>query len=78
MCRIGRFSLCFNYGREDLGHRQYGQWAFAEFVVRTIKSVCGIPDLWTSTPPLGATPVSTLFAVQGRGRWRTEPGRRRL
>lgn len=47
MCRTGRYNLCSNYGREDLGHRQYGhytQGAYAEFVVHTIKSVFPIPD----------------------------------
>ncbi len=47
MCRAGRYNLCFNYGREDLGHRQYGhytQGAYAEYVVHTIKSVFPIPD----------------------------------
>src|SRR2546422_6183193 len=47
MCRIGRYNLCLNYGREDLGHRQYGhytQGAYATYVVHTIKSVFGIPD----------------------------------
>src|SRR5438128_10466002 len=47
MCRTGRYNLCFNYGREDLGHRQYGhytQGAYAEYVVQTIKTVFRIPD----------------------------------
>ena len=47
MCRTGRYNLCFNYGREDLGHRQYGhytQGAYATYVVQTIKSVFKIPD----------------------------------
>ncbi len=47
MCRTGRYNLCFNYGREDLGHRQYGhytQGAYAEYVVHTIRSVFPIPD----------------------------------
>lgn len=47
MCRTGRYNLCFNYGREDLGHRQYGhytQGAYAEYVVHTIKSVFPIPE----------------------------------
>jgi L-iditol 2-dehydrogenase len=47
MCRTGRYNLCFNYGREDLGHRQYGhytQGAYATYVVHTIKSVFKIPD----------------------------------
>src|SRR5438034_5595221 len=47
MCRIGRYNLCLNYGREELGHRQYGhytQGAYAEYVIQTIKSVFRIPD----------------------------------
>jgi len=47
MCRTGRYNLCFNYGREDLGHRQYGhytQGAYATYVVHTIKAVFKIPD----------------------------------
>src|SRR5436309_5583038 len=47
MCRTGRYNLCFNYGREDLGHRQYGhytQGAYADYVVHTIKAVFPIPD----------------------------------
>src|SRR5919202_6085860 len=47
MCRPGRYNLCFNYGREDLGHRQYGhytQGAYADYVVHTIKAVFPIPD----------------------------------
>ncbi len=47
MCRTGRYNLCFNYGREELGHRQYGhytQGAYAEYVVHTIKAVFKIPD----------------------------------
>src|SRR5439155_21160837 len=46
MCRDGRYHLCLNYGREDLGHRQYGhytQGAYADFVVHTIKAVFPIP-----------------------------------
>src|SRR3979411_2105679 len=47
MCRTGRYNLCFHYGREELGHRQYGhdtQGAYATYVVHTIKSVFKIPD----------------------------------
>src|SRR5213593_292691 len=46
MCRTGRYNLCLNYGREELGHRQYGhytQGAYAEYVIQTIKSVFPIP-----------------------------------
>jgi len=47
MCRTGRYNLCFNYGREDLGHRQYGhytQGSYADYVVHTMKAVFRIPD----------------------------------
>jgi L-iditol 2-dehydrogenase len=47
MCRQGRYNLCDNYGREDLGHRQYGhysQGAYATYVVHSIKSVYKLPD----------------------------------
>src|SRR2546423_14747668 len=47
MCRLGRFYLFLNDGREALGHRQYGhytQGAYATYVVHTIKSVFKIPD----------------------------------
>src|SRR5439155_1189370 len=29
MCRTGRYNLCLNYGREDLGHRQYRHYTQA-------------------------------------------------
>lgn len=47
MCREGRYNLCENYGRPELGHRQYGhysQGAYAEYVVHSIKSVFPLPE----------------------------------
>src|SRR6266852_5384246 len=46
MCRIGRYNLCDNYGREPLHHQygHYSQGADAEYVVHSIKSVFPIPD----------------------------------
>jgi L-iditol 2-dehydrogenase len=46
MCRIGRYNLCENYGREPLHHQygHYSQGADAEYVVHSIKSVFPIPD----------------------------------
>jgi L-iditol 2-dehydrogenase len=47
MCTTGRYNLCENYGRDDIGHRQYGHYtngAFAEYVVHSIRSVHKIPD----------------------------------
>src|SRR5919204_169990 len=41
MCRIGRYNLCDNYGREPLHHQygHYSQGADAQYVVHSIKSV---------------------------------------
>jgi L-iditol 2-dehydrogenase len=46
MCRIGRYNLCDNYGREPLHHQygHYSQGADAEYVVHSIKSVFRLPD----------------------------------
>src|SRR5919204_4760622 len=46
MCRIGRYTLCDNYGREPLHHQygHYSQGADAEYVVHSIKSVTRLPD----------------------------------
>src|SRR5438105_7101235 len=46
MCRIGRYNLCDNYGREPLHHQygHYSQGADAEYVVHSIKSVFPLPD----------------------------------
>ncbi len=75
MCRIGRYNLCFNYGREDLGHRQYGhytQGAYAEYVVHTIKSVFKIPDdMPFDTAALCDTASIALHSVKRPG---IEPG----
>ncbi|HLT57581.1 MAG: alcohol dehydrogenase catalytic domain-containing protein [Limnochordales bacterium] len=46
MCTSGRYNLCLNYGREDLGHRQYGHYTngcYADYVVHSIKSVHKLP-----------------------------------
>lgn len=75
MCRIGRYNLCFNYGREDLGHRQYGhytQGAYAEYVVHTIKSVFRIPDAMAfDTAALCDTASIAMHSVRRPG---IEPG----
>jgi L-iditol 2-dehydrogenase len=46
MCRIGRYNLCENYGREPLHHQygHYSQGADAEYVVHSIKSVFPLPE----------------------------------
>jgi L-iditol 2-dehydrogenase len=46
MCRIGRYNLCENYGREPLHHQygHYSQGADAEYVVHSIKSVFALPE----------------------------------
>ena len=75
MCRTGRYNLCLNYGREDLGHRQYGhytQGAYADFVVQTIKSVFPIPD--TMAFDVAALCDTASIAVHSVKRPGIEPG----
>lgn len=46
MCREGRFTLCENYGREEV-HSMYGHitsGAYAQYIAVNIKSVAKIPD----------------------------------
>jgi L-iditol 2-dehydrogenase len=50
MCVIGRYNLCDNYGREDLGHHHYGHYstgAMRRYHNTSIKSVFKIPDSMT-------------------------------
>lgn len=47
MCLEGRYNLCLNYGRPELGHRQYGhyiQGAYAEYMCTSVKAIEKIPD----------------------------------
>ncbi len=47
MCLEGRFNLCLNYGKEKMGHRQYGHYstgAYSEYIMASMKSVAAIPD----------------------------------
>lgn len=47
MCLSGRYNLCLNYGREEVGHRQYGhytQGAYAQYMRSSVKSIARIPD----------------------------------
>jgi L-iditol 2-dehydrogenase len=75
MCRQGRYNLCDNYGREDLGHRQYGhysQGAYATYVVHSIKSVYHLPD--TMTLDQGALVDTASIALWSTKRGGVEPG----
>ncbi|MHB1394089.1 MAG: zinc-dependent alcohol dehydrogenase [Clostridia bacterium] len=47
MCLEGRYTLCLNYGKEELGHRQYGhytQGAYAQYMCTAVKAIAKIPD----------------------------------
>lgn len=47
MCLEGRYTLCLNYGKSELGHRQYGhytQGAYAQYMCTAIKAIEKIPD----------------------------------
>jgi L-iditol 2-dehydrogenase len=46
MCLEGRYNLCLNYGRSELGHRQYGhyvQGAYADYMCTSVKAIEKIP-----------------------------------
>jgi len=47
MCLEGRYNICLNYGKPELGHRQYGhyvQGAYAEYMCTSVKTIEKIPD----------------------------------
>ena len=74
MCRVGRYNLCENYGREPLHHQygHYSQGADAEYVVHSIKSVFPIPDELELA--LGAMVDTASIALHSVKRPGIEPG----
>lgn len=75
MCVTGRYNLCFNYGREDLGHRHYGHYstgALRQYHNSSIKSVFPIPDSMTLEE--GALVDSSSIALHAVKRGGVEPG----
>ncbi len=75
MCVSGRYNLCLNYGREDLGHRHYGHYstgALRQYHNSSIKSVFPIPDSMTLEE--GALVDSSSIALHALKRGRVEPG----
>jgi len=46
-CLEGRYTICLNYGKEDLGHEHYGfrvNGAYAQYAKYSVKSVKKMPD----------------------------------
>jgi L-iditol 2-dehydrogenase len=74
MCRVGRYNLCDNYGREPLHHQygHYSQGANAEYVVHSIKSVFALPD--EIDLPLGSMIDTASIALHSVKRPGIEPG----
>ncbi len=75
MCATGRYNLCFNYGREDLGHRHYGHYstgALRQYHNSSIKSVFPIPDSMTLDE--GALVDASSIALHAVKRGRVESG----
>lgn len=71
MCTTGRYNLCENYGREDLGHRQYGHYtngAYAQYAVHGIKSLARLPDNLSFDEGALADPTSIALWSVKRGR----------
>lgn len=75
MCVTGRYNLCLNYGREDLGHRHYGHYstgALRQYHNSSIKAVFPIPDSMTLEE--GALVDSSSIALHAVKRGGVEPG----
>jgi L-iditol 2-dehydrogenase len=74
MCRIGRYNLCDNYGREPLHHQygHYSQGADADYVVHSIKSVFALPDALDL--PYGAMVDTASIALHSVKRPGINPG----
>lgn len=75
MCRKGRYNLCENYGREEVGHRQYGhysQGSYATYVVHSIRSVHKMPD--SMTYDQGALVDTTSIALWSAKRGNIDAG----
>lgn len=71
MCLTGRYNLCDNYGRDELGHRQYGHYsngAYARYVVHGIKSLEPLPDSLSYDEGALADPASISLWTIKRGR----------
>lgn len=70
MCRSGRYNMCENYGREDLGHRQYGHYssgAYANYVVHSVKSVVKVPTELSLDEAAAIDPTSIALHTAKRG-----------
>lgn len=75
MCTTGRYNLCENYGKEEIGHRQYGhysQGSFAEYMAVNVKSIHKMPD--TMTYDQGAMVDSSSIALHSVKRAQIFPG----
>lgn len=47
MCLQGRYTLCLNYGRDEVGHKQYGHnsdGAYAQYICVATKTMEKLPD----------------------------------
>jgi threonine dehydrogenase-like Zn-dependent dehydrogenase len=70
-CRMGRHTICLNYGHLEAGHRHYGFTAnggYAEFVVNHVNTLYRIPDgISYSTATLVTTAGCVLYAFESIG-----------
>jgi len=69
MCMEGRYNLCLNYGKTELGHRQYGhyvQGAYAEYMCTSVKAIAKIPDGMDFDVASGMDPLSIALHMTMR------------
>jgi len=75
MCTTGRYNLCENYGREEIGHRQYGHYvngAYAQYIRCSIKTIFKIPDALPFAEAALVDPASIALHSVKRGQ--IQPG----
>ena len=74
-CMKGRYTICLNYGKLDMGHRQHGHitpGAYAQYMSASVKSLYRIPDGMDLEYAANVDPLSiALYTVE---RSRFEPG----
>lgn len=74
-CLEGRYTLCLNYGNEELGHRQHGHYtrgAYAQYMLSSIKSIAKLPDQMSFNAGACMDPLS--IALHMVLRCKAEPG----
>jgi len=74
-CMTGRYTICLNYGNEEIGHRQHGHYtpgAYAQYMRSSVKSLYKVPDSMDLEYSACVDPLSIALYTVNRSRF--EPG----